>query len=168
MKNNKIITYKDKLIREKSLEVKNIDNEIKDIIKDMNYILDKHNGIGLAAVQTGILKRIILIDLTKHEDDELIKPLKIDLINPVILSTSERSEYAEEGRLSVPGKCGEVLRYFWVEVEGYTPDGEHYHKKLYDMAARVAQHEIDHLNGVLFIDKVKEEKNIKKGKNITI
>ncbi len=168
MKNNKIITYKDKLIREKSIEVKGIDNGIKDIIKDMNYIMDKHNGIGLAAVQIGVLKRIISIDLTKHEDDELIKPLKVDLINPVILSTAQRTEYAEEGCLSVPGKRGEVLRHFWVEVEGYTLDGEHFHKKLYDLAARVAQHEIDHLNGVLFIDKVKEEKNIKKGENITI
>lgn len=162
MKNKNIIIYKNKLIRKKSLKVKNIDNEIKEISENMNYIINKYNGIGLAAIQIGELKRIITIDLTNKQDDKLIKPVKFNLVNPVILSTSERQEYAIEGCLSVPGKKGDVLRYFWVEIEGYTLDGEYFHKKLYELAARVAQHEIDHLDGILFIDKIKNKDNIKK------
>ena len=169
IKNNKIITYKNKLIRKKSLEVKNIDNEIKEIIENMHHVMNQHNGIGLAAVQIGILKRIISIDLTKNQDDKLIKPSQINLINPVILSKSERQEYATEGCLSVPGRKEDVLRYFWVEIEGYTLNGEYFHRKLYDLAARVAQHEIDHLNGILFIDKIRNKEIFNfKGSNINI
>ena len=160
IKNRKVITYKNKLLRKKSSGVKNIDNEIKEIVKSMNNIKSLYNGIGLAAVQIGILKRIITIDLTKKQDDKLIKPIQVNLINPVILSKSERQEYATEGCLSVPGKQGDVQRNFWVEIEGYTLNGEYFHKKLYDLAARVAQHEIDHLDGILFIDKIKNEDNI--------
>ena len=156
IKNIKIITYKNKLIRKKSLEVKNIDNKVKKIIESMNYTMNTYNGIGFAAIQIGILKRIIAIDLTKNHDDKLIKPIKMNLINPVILSKSERREYAAEGCLSVPGRQGEVERHFWVEVEGYTLDGGYFHKKLYELAARVVQHEIDHLDGILFIDKLKK------------
>jgi len=154
VKKNKIITFKNQLLREKSLEVKNIDKEVKEIINHMNHIMNENNGIGLAAIQIGIPKRIITIDLTKNQENQLIKPVKTDLVNPVILSTSERMEYGMEGCLSVPGKQGEVLRHFWIELEGYTLNGEYFHKKLYDLAARVAQHEIDHINGILFIDKL--------------
>ncbi len=163
IKNRKLITYKNKIIRKKSEKVKIIDNEIKEIITNMNHIISKHNGIGLAAVQIGILKRIICIDLTKNTDEKIIKPVRVSLVNPVILSTSERREYAEEGCLSVPGKKGEVMRYFWVEIEGHTPNGEKIHKKLYDLAARVAQHEIDHLEGVLFIDKIMDKSGLESG-----
>ncbi len=156
IKNIKIITYKNKLIRKKSLEVKNIDNKVKEIIESVNYVMNTYNGIGFAAIQIGILKRIIAIDLTKNQDDKLIKPIKINLINPVILSKSERQEYATEGCLSVPGRQGKVERHFWVEVEGYTLGGGYFHKKLYELAARVVQHEIDHLDGILFIDKLKK------------
>jgi len=153
-KEHKLIIYDNKILRMKSLEVKKVDKEIKDIVKDMYTIMKDNRGIGLAGVQIGELKRIIIIDLTEVEEDIIIKPEKIILINPVILSTSEREDVAEEGCLSVPGKRGNVKRSFWIEIEGYTLDEKYYHKKLSGLAARVAQHEIDHLNGVLFIDKV--------------
>ena len=154
----KIITIKNNLIKDKSLEVKNVDNEIREVVENMNYMRNKYNGVGLAAIQIGVLKRIITIDLTgSNMEDSIIKPLKITLVNPKILSFSERIEDDTEGCLSIPGRKGNVLRHFWVEIEGYTLDNEYYHKKLYDLAARVAQHEIDHLNGILFIDKIKNE-----------
>src|SRR5208283_329925 len=102
-------------------------------------------------------KRIIKIDLTKQaKENDIIKPINIFLINPVIIASSEREECDIEGCLSVPEQRGLVKRKFWVTIEGYTLDGEFFHKKLYDLAARVAQHEIDHLNGILFIDKLEE------------
>lgn len=164
---NKIITYKSKLIRSISKEVKNIDSEIKEIAQSMNFIINKYNGIGLAAIQIGIEKRIITVDITKCLDDPIIKPLKIILVNPVILSKSQREEYDTEGCLSVPGQNGNVKRHFWVEIEGYTLEEKYYHKKLYDLAARVIQHEIDHLNGILFIDKM-EGSNIIKNKRVQL
>ncbi len=156
MKKKKIelITYKNDFIRTISDDIKNIDNQIKDLAKVMNHIMDKNNGIGLAGIQIGENKRIITIDLTKQSEDPIIKPLKITLINPVIISKSERCEDGLEGCLSVPGKQGTVERRFWIEIEALTLDGNPYSKKLFDLAARVAQHEIDHLNGILFIDKM--------------
>jgi len=168
MAKKKIITHKNSLIRKVSDEVKDIDGEIRELLSDMTVLMAKNNGIGLAAIQIGVPRRVITIDLTRSEDDTIIKPVKIELVNPKILSTSQRTESAVEGCLSVPGKQGEVERFFWIELEGYTPDGKRFQRKLYDLAARVAQHEIDHLNGVLFTDKIKEKKDIKEGDGIHI
>ncbi|MBU1078000.1 MAG: peptide deformylase [Spirochaetes bacterium] len=159
-KRNRIITFKDSLIRSVSEEVKNIDSQIKELGSLMEDIMHKHDGIGLAAIQIGEKKRVITIDITKCTDDPVIKPIKITLVNPKILSMSGRTEEDIEGCLSVPGKKGTVKRHFWIEVEGYTLNGEYFHKKIYDLAARVVQHEIDHLNGILFIDKINEINNI--------
>ena len=157
MKKKKLITYKNNIIREQSIAIKTIDNEIKELNENMNYIINKYDGVGLAAIQLGIPKRIITIDLTNKMEESIIKPTKITLVNPKIVSTSERKEYGSEGCLSIPGKKGDVLRYFWIEIEGYTLDGEYFKKKLYDLSGRVAKHEIDHLNGILFIDKIENQ-----------
>lgn len=153
---NKLITIKNDLIRTVSEDIKDIDQEITELAHEMNIIREKHNGIGLAGIQIGVPKRIITIDLTKNIDDAIIKPLQITIINPVIIGHSERKECDLEGCLSVPGEQGEVERYFWIEIEGRTLNGEIYKRRLYDLAARVVQHEIDHLNGVLFVDKLKK------------
>lgn len=161
MKNRtkEIITCENRLIRTISKEVKNIDKEVKEISIFMHNTLKKYPGIGLAAIQIGVAKRIILIDLTPYaKENDIIKPLNVILINPVIKSTSEREEIDTEGCLSVPEIREKVKRKFWVEVEGFTLEGKKFHKKLYDLAGRVAQHEIDHLNGILFIDKIEKEK----------
>lgn len=158
-KNSKgaIITVGHKLLRTVSEEVRNIDREVREITRLMEAALKKHLGVGLAAVQIGIPKRIILIDLTQNAGEEgVIRPVKTFLINPVIRGFSEREEVDVEGCLSVPDVREKVKRRFWVELEGYTEDGNPFRKKLYDLAARVAQHEIDHTNGVLFIDKIEK------------
>ncbi len=154
MEKYKIITYKNELLRKKSEEVKNIDSSIKKFIEDMYSVMYKYNGIGLAAIQIGVPKRIIIADLSRYEfEDKFIKKINVALINPVIVETSEREEIDTEGCLSVPKKSIDVKRKFWIVVKGYTIDEKEITMKLYDLPARVVQHEIDHLEGVLILDR---------------
>ncbi len=108
------------------------------------------NGIGLAATQVGILKRLIIIDIGE-DDDETYEPLV--LFNPEILSV-EGEVVAEEGCLSIPNVTAEVRRPEKVVVDGMDIRGEPIHIEADGLLARVLQHEIDHLNGVLFIDRI--------------
>ncbi len=108
------------------------------------------NGIGLAATQVGILKRLIIIDIGE-DDDETYEPLV--LFNPEILSV-EGEVVAEEGCLSIPNVTAEVKRPEKVVVDGMDIRGEPIHIEADGLLARVLQHEIDHLNGVLFIDRI--------------
>jgi len=104
-------------------------------------------GVGLAAPQVGVLQRVIIVDV----DDE--KGL-IELINPEIINLSEEKVIMEEGCLSVPGKTGQVLRPKRVLVRGLNRNGKAVEIKADNLLARALQHEIDHLNGILFIDKI--------------
>ncbi len=154
MSKYKIITYKNDILREKSQPVVNINSEIKKFIDDMYTVMYKYNGIGLAAIQIGVLKKIIIADLTRYEfENPFIKKINLALINPEIIETSEREEIDTEGCLSVPNKSIDVKRKFWVVVKGVTPDEKEIQMKLYDLSARVVQHEIDHLDGVLILDR---------------
>ena len=108
------------------------------------------NGIGLAATQVGILKRLIIVDIGE-DDDETYEPLV--LFNPEILSF-EGEIVAEEGCLSIPNVTAEVKRPEKIVVEGIDIQGEPVHIEADGLLARVLQHEIDHLNGVLFIDRI--------------
>ncbi len=158
-KKYKIITIGNKLLKKPSEKILNIDTQVNNLIETMFNIMDKYNGIGLAAVQIGVPKRIIIVDTTKVNADDfnIKKKVKFALINPEIVTTSEREEIAEEGCLSVPGIRAQVSRKFSIEVKGWTTDEKEVHIKLYDLNARVVQHEIDHLNGILFVEKVNPE-----------
>jgi len=154
---DKIITYENKILRKKSEIVKNIDGKIKNIIERMFDTMYQNNGIGLAAIQIGIPKKIIIIDTTLPSLDlKGIKPVKLALINPEIVEFSQRIELGEEGCLSVPNIRGNVYRNFFVVLKGITLEEREEYFKLYDLNARVAQHEIDHTNGILFIDKIEK------------
>lgn len=117
------------------------------LIDDMIRIMRLANGIGLAAPQVGVLDRVIVVAAGG------MKPLP--LINPVVLST-EGSQIGEEGCLSIPGLYGDVERAAAVRLEAYDRKGRPIELEMVGMAARVALHEIDHLDGILFIDKVDE------------
>lgn len=139
-----IIKEGDELLRKISKEVDIVNNKIQVLIKDMAETMYKANGVGLAAPQIGVLKRIIVIDI----GDGLI-----EMINPVIVK-SEGEQVEIEGCLSIPGIYGEVKRPLKVTVEGLNAKGE---KVIIDAEGFLAVafcHEIDHLNGVLFKDKV--------------
>lgn len=134
----------DDVLRKISKEVDEINERILMLIKDMAETMYDSNGVGLAAPQVGVLKRIIVVDT----GDGLI-----ELINPKILSTS--GEQVElEGCLSVPGVWGEVKRPEKVVVEGLNMKGENVHIEGEGLLAIALCHEIDHLDGILFKDKV--------------
>ncbi len=134
----------DPLLRKKSREVTIIDDRIKILIEDMKETMYKEDGIGLAAPQVGIARRVVVIDI----GDGFLA-----LINPEII-TQEGEEIDSEGCLSIPGKLGKVRRPFKVKVKYLDLEGNEKIIEGTGLLARVLCHEIDHLNGVLFIDKI--------------
>lgn len=137
----------DEILKKKSREVEVIDEKIKELINDMIETMHKYDGVGLAAVQVGILKRIIVIDIY-DEKTPIVK-----LINPVILKQKGERE-VEEGCLSFPNKFAKVKRPVEVEVEGLNENGEKVKIKAVELLAQALCHEIDHLNGITFVDRM--------------
>ena len=135
----------DEILKKKSREVEVIDDKVRELIEDMVETMHKYNGVGLAAVQVGILKRIIVIDV----EDENIPIVK--LINPVIIKTKGKRE-CEEGCLSFPNKFAKVVRPVEVVVEGLNENGKKVRIKATELLAQALCHEIDHLNGITFVD----------------
>ena len=161
MSNLKIIIAPDPRLLEVSKPVTVINNEVKDLLKDMLEIMYKSNGIGLAAPQVGVLKRLVVMDCAEQGTKK--KPLKF--INPEILNlSSEKSEF-EEGCLSLPTQYAKVERPSIIEVKYEDENGKKIKKKFSGIEATCLQHEIDHLDGKLFVDhisKLKKNRIIKK------
>lgn len=140
-----IAKYKiDDVLRKKSRKVEKIDKRILELLDDMAETMYEENGVGLAAPQVGILRRLIVIDI----GEGLIK-----LINPEIVE-QEREQLDVEGCLSVPDITGEVKRPYRVKVKGINEFSEKVEMEATGLLARAFCHEIDHLDGILFIDKV--------------
>ncbi|MBL8048652.1 MAG: peptide deformylase [Chthonomonas sp.] len=135
----------DPVLREIARPIEKIDKKVIEFTETMVSAMKLANGIGLAAPQMGKALRIIAI----APGD--MKPLVI--INPEIMESSEETDIAQEGCLSIPGLYGDVVRSTRVVVEGYDKKGKPVGYEVDGLAARVIQHEVDHLNGVLFIDK---------------
>ena len=142
-----IRTEGDEILKKKSKKVEIIDEKVRELIQDMKETLHKYNGVGLAAVQVGILKQIVII----QEDIDM--PIYV-LINPEIVYTSG-SQTVDEGCLSFPNQFGKVIRPKEVTVEALDLDGKKVTLKAKDLLAQALCHEIDHLDGYLFVDKVK-------------
>ncbi len=145
-----IVIHPNSILRQKAKEVefKEIKSyEVKKLILNMKETVEFSNGIGLAAPQVGHSLRIVVIFL---EDK------KIALINPRIISFSWRKKKDEEGCLSIPGKFGLVKRSKIIKVKALDENGKEIKFKAKDIFARVIQHEVDHLDGVLFIDKAEK------------
>lgn len=132
----------DPILRKKSREIKVVDDKIKTLIEDMKETMYEAQGVGLAAPQVGMLKRLFIIDVGEGP--------KV-YINPVIV---ERSgvQSGPEGCLSVPGKVGEVARPMHVVVEAMDEEGEIFRQEGEELLARAICHEYDHLDGILYID----------------
>lgn len=142
----KLRIYGDEILRKKCKEISNIDNRILTLIDDMVETMYDENGVGLAGPQVGVLKRIAVIDIGEGP---------IVIINPSIIS-KEGSVIDVEGCLSVPGKEGKVNRPEKVVVKALNENGKEVVIKGEGLLARALCHEIDHLDGVLFIDKTVE------------
>lgn len=140
------------ILRQKAKPVKHVDANVLRLIEDMFETMAAACGIGLAAPQIGVPKQIIVADISRHYPD--CPP--VALINPLITESSGE-ELAEEGCLSLPGLRGIVRRARSVTVQALLPNGEEAELSGNHLMARVLQHEIDHLNGILFIDLLKPE-----------
>jgi peptide deformylase len=156
-----IVKLPDKRLRLKSEPVKRIDSSIRKLVEDLFETMYDAPGIGLAAIQIGVPKRVVTMDLSKKEDDH--KPHVF--INPeVIWKSNETSKY-EEGCLSIPEYYEEVERPAQVKVKYLDLDGKAQEIEASGLLATCLQHEIDHTNGVLFIDhisKLKRDRVVKK------
>ena len=141
----KIYLYGEEVLRKKASPVEEIDEGVRELIRNMAETMRQAEGVGLAAPQVGDSRRILVADVPKEQTG------LIALINPTIVE-SEGSCDSEEGCLSVPGISAKVARAAEVVVEGMTPEGKTLRKKCSGTLARVIQHEMDHLNGILFVD----------------
>jgi len=148
-----VITVGDSRLRQRSREVERITPEVQQLIDDMIETMHASDGIGLAAVQVGELRQIIVVEVP--QDDEVPgSGERYVVINPEILRASQDKEVGLEGCLSVPGYVGDVERSVSVFVRGLDRRGQKQRLRLNGFLARVFQHEIDHTRGVLYIDRL--------------
>ncbi len=161
MTKREILIEPDPILRKKSDPIEKVDDELRKLLDDMIETMYEAPGIGLAAVQIGILKRIIVIDISKK--DEKKKP--IFLINPKIFYKSTNTSLYEEGCLSLPGHFAEIERPAECHLNYIDYFGKEKKLEAKGLLATCIQHEVDHLNGILFIDylsKLKKDMIIKK------
>ncbi len=158
MKKLTVLTYGNEILRKQSEEIKEIDSELLEIIEKMYYTMEKENGIGLAAPQIGINKKLFIM---KFKDEQKITD-KI-IINPKLINYYGEEIYYEEGCLSIPGISEEVKRKAGVYIKSIDINGEEQNIRADGLFGRVIQHEYDHLTGRLFTDLL-EDDQIKKVK----
>ena len=151
-----IVTLPDPVLKRKAHTVNKFDKTLQTLLDDMVETMREAPGVGLAAPQIGLSERIIVIEYYEREEDEENEdaPKKVwAVINPEIVKTSEETLMGVEGCLSIPGLVGEVERHAAVQVKGMNRHGKPMKIKAKGWLARIFQHEIDHLNGVLFTER---------------
>ena len=157
----KILTEPDPFLRQKSNEVEEVNDEIRFLMDDMLETMYKAPGIGLAAIQVGVPKRVIVIDLSRENE----KKNPFYFVNPTIITNSHNHASYEEGCLSVPGQFAEINRPDKCKVKYLDYNGNEQILNADGLLATCIQHEIDHLEGILFIDylsKLKKSMIVKK------
>lgn len=143
----KIHFYGDSLLRRKAQEVKNFDQLLKRLVEDMFETMEENEGVGLAAPQVGVSQRVLVIDLKR------VSGIRLAVINPKLQISGHKEPFVE-GCLSIPGISGEVMRPSHVRLEGLDVDGQKIELETDGMLARVLQHEVDHLDGMFFVDRM--------------
>ena len=144
-----IVLHPDARLKKKSVQVESINDALIKLAEDMMETMYDAPGIGLAAPQIGVLERLIVMDCAKKEDEE---PDPIIMVNPLITASSEEKSVYEEGCLSIPDHFAEVTRPELVQVQWVDLDGKQHSEEFGGLKSTCIQHEIDHLNGKLFID----------------
>ena len=144
-----IVLHPDARLKKKSVEVENITDALIKLAEDMIETMNDAAGIGLAAPQIGVLERLIVMDCAKKDDEE---PDPIIMVNPTIIASSEENSVYEEGCLSIPEHFAEITRPEFVQVEWIDLGGKQHSEEFNGLKSTCLQHEIDHLNGKLFID----------------
>ena len=167
-----ILTEPDKILREKSLKVNQVDKDLQKLMDDMLETMYAAPGIGLAAIQVGVPKRVIILDIGRRDESEstndekqVARKIPMYFVNPEIIKKSDNNSTYEEGCLSVPGQFAEIDRPDQCHIKYLDYYGQPQEIKAEGMLATCIQHEMDHLEGVLFIDylsKLKKSMIIKK------
>jgi peptide deformylase len=147
-----IVTLPDPVLRRKARPVTRFDADLQTLVEDMIDTMRAAPGVGLAAPQLGVSERVIVVEYVEDEEDEEAPKKLYVMVNPEIKKCSEATELGIEGCLSVPGWQGEVERALEVTVKGLTRRGQPMKVKAKGWMARIFQHEINHLNGVVFTD----------------
>ena len=154
-----IVTVGAPVLRRKAKKVTSFGEATERLAQDMLDSMHAANGLGLAAPQIGIPLRIIAIEMPENDEDPHGGERYV-LCNPKIVKASKELEEGEEGCLSVPGLVGEVVRAAAVTVKGATPKGKRVRHKASGLLARAFQHEVDHLDGILFVDRVESPEKL--------
>ena len=147
-----IVLMGDPVLRAEAPEVTDFDDELRKLVRDMFETMYHADGIGLAAPQIGRSQRVIVVDLRRDEGER--EDQRVALVNPRVMWESPETDKQSEGCLSIPGLEEVVRRPSSVRVEGQDPDGSPVTVEAGELYARALQHEIDHLDGVLFLDRV--------------
>ena len=148
-----VLTLGNELLRQKAAKIEKIDDEIKNKAVEMLEILKRDKGVGIAGPQIGFMKRIFISQI--EGDDARI------YINPSILETSQETVKVEEGCLSIPGIYADVIRSKKIKIQAWNENGRPFTLEADGLLARVIQHEYDHLEGVLFLDRLPDKKKDK-------
>jgi peptide deformylase len=154
-----IVFSDDPLLREKSHRVRRVGPDVQQLVDDMVETMRATNGIGLAAIQIGVPERVIVVQLPEDEEDPESGELYA-IINPALARKSREVEEGIEGCLSIPGWVGEVPRHHAVTIKGLDLQGQPVRVKAQGWLARAFQHEVDHCDGVLFIDRIEDPEKI--------
>jgi peptide deformylase len=147
-----IVKYPDSRLKQKSSEVENFDSKLHKTLSDMNETMIAQNGIGLAGVQVGILKRVFIINIPNEENEYSDENL-LEVINPTIVEKYGNTSY-EEGCLSIPEYFETVQRAEKIDVSFFDRHGNEQRKRLSGLHAIAFQHEFDHLNGRVFVERI--------------
>lgn len=147
-----LVTYPDPRLKFQSEPVDKIDETVRQQLDDMLETMYDSNGIGLAAVQVGIMKRMLVVDIEQEERGKPASPIKI--INPEIISCSDDESVYNEGCLSFPGQYAEVVRPERIKIRYQDENGKKHELTADGLLATCLQHEIDHLDGVTFTDHI--------------
>jgi len=154
-----IVTVGAPVLRQKAKKVTSFGETTERLVQDMLDSMRAANGLGLAAPQIGVPLRVIVIEMPENEERPPSRERYV-LCNPKIVRSSRDLEEGEEGCLSVPGMVGDVVRATAVTVKGTTPRGKRVRHKARGLLARAFQHEIDHLDGILFLDRVESSEKL--------
>lgn len=145
-----IVTWGNPVLKQKAKDITEVTDSIRQLVADMFDAMHCENGVGLAANQVGRLERVFIVEIPQKD----AKPEQYVLLNPVIKSRSKAKESQEEGCLSFPGIYGPVERPLEIEIEGYDLDWNVVNIKATDLLARALQHEFDHLDGIVFVERM--------------
>jgi peptide deformylase len=156
-----IVMEGDPRLRQKATKIRNADDSLRRLAKDMHETMDDAPGVGLAGPQIGVMRRIIVVRVPSEYDETDEPDFVATLLNPEIVKSSGRV-VAAEGCLSIPGWVGDVPRAEHVTVKAMDLDNRHIRIKASGWRARVLQHEIDHLDGILFLDRVEDRASLRK------